>query len=204
MIRYLIYFFLLILLIIATFLIVKVFKIKKSFVCKLVCVCVASVLLIEVFSFFSFEKIFSTFESPQSALSLYDKDYFKNAENVSFIYGDDSCMLYSSHKEAPLYLRRTKKGWKVVQQEYQALSSNTNYCYITVDHIKNTQDYYIDVFDSSESITNVSDNYNTIFSRYDEENIDIYKAYVKKIDANYKIIIDANIVNVGDLSKLFD
>ncbi len=180
-------------LMVSVYLIIKRPKTKNKFVA--IAVLVASIMALVCLFVFPLDGLFVTFKKPQEAIPYFE-DEFKNIDAISTVYGDDSCMLYSSSQEAPRFLKDTERGWKIAKADFQMFSENMGNCGITVYHVKNTQEYYVKVVDFSKSIDFLSDNNNTNFAIYEEENLNQYIGYIKQIDSDYSITIDGKTFNL--------
>lgn len=159
-------------------------------------------ILIDLSVLFPVENLFIRFSSPESALSY----SVINGGIQGKIDGNQSTLiLYQSGDSTAISIfPKDEKGWKIgTHLSYeQILSKNIDkYHSIDIYHTKNTDDYYILVFNPfSSGISEVANNKKSVFKTVIEEipetgkkNI-IYYSYVPSMDNNYSLFINGKIV----------
>ena len=150
------------------------------------------------------ENAFVTFSSPQSAYSYMYMNKTKlvvEGTNTAFVIGGEG--KDSSYTIIP----RSDTGWKLgpaldVNTSISKFSSNKVKIY--VDQYKDSEEYYITVYNANGAAAEVSDSRNSKFyhldksSNGDDETFYTYYSYVHDLDDQYTLTVNGKTYSVMD------
>lgn len=152
--------------------------------------------------FILIENIFITFSSLESAFK-----YTKSGNIKMIVSGETTSMVLSENKNIKSYtiFPKTDKGWKLgtgIEQK-NIITKNVDFNTVFVYNYKDTSDYYVVIWDISESTPNntlkISDNRGSIFKSL-SNNEDVrnatYVAYVSNLGDDYEININGKKVKL--------
>ena len=163
-----------------------------------------SVALITVLALLPFENLFITFNSPESAYEYYNV----GESNIELVVEGNECDFVidrKNHSDTHLIIPKTADGWKIgiglnTKRIVQKLSKGIT---IYVYQYKNTNDYFINILNTSGGESTVSDEYNTNFyslEKYDDvlgKTFVTYYAHIPDFNAQYSIIVNDNEIELG-------
>lgn len=161
---------------------------------------IISCIISSVLALVPFENCFVTFSSPEAAFK-----YETIGDMGACINGEKSSMILYTHHEAMAVsiLPKNKSGWKLgTYFTYRkVLDKFIGTLVVSIFNFDNSKDYYVMVYDTSESknILCVSDNKSSSFEHYSRYGIASYVAYVKKYDNNYSLKVGDNVINIEKL-----
>ncbi|MBQ8447459.1 MAG: hypothetical protein IJX27_00840 [Clostridia bacterium] len=183
------------------FLIFSIIVIRKSIVShKRVLYFVSTgvaVALIAVLTILPFENLFITFDSPKSSYEYYTS----GKSNIELIVEGTDCDLVVDCKNDAytcLIIPKNSNGWKIgtglnTKRIFQKISNGiTVYIY----QYKNTNDYFITIFDTSGGELEILDSYNTEFEFLKKNNEFIgkefttYYAYIPNFNSQYCVVVN--------------
>lgn len=163
-------------------------------------------ILLSLSALVPFENAFVTFSSPESA---YRYIYMDKAKLV--VEGEESALVIGKEKDTLIYsiIPESNTGWKLgigldINTSTSISNSSSNIVSIWVDQYKDTEDYYITVFDSDGAALDITDNRNSKFyhldksSVRDDETFYTYYAYVHDLDDKYSLIVNGEVIPVLD------
>lgn len=150
---------------------------------------------------FPFENVFVTFSTPESAFS------YANLGNVKLVIdGSKTNFVVAEKGDTNIYsiIPKTEKGWKlsVGIDTKNIIQKVCNGIVIYVYQYKNTDDYYITIFDTNGGPLGVADSYNSEFSystRIDEhlnETFYTYYTYVQELDNQYCLTVNGRSISL--------
>ncbi len=178
--------------------VIKKSKVIRKRILYVVFTCI-SIALITVLAFLPFENLFMTFDSPKTAY-----EYFSfGKSNIELVIEGNNCDFIIDRKndsDAYLIIPKTINGWKVgigsnTRRIIQKYFSGITVC---VYQYKNTNDYFITIFDSNGGESEISDDYNTKFYSLEKNNNYLqkvfvtYYAHISDFDSQYSIVINGN------------
>ena len=148
--------------------------------------------LLIVLSITPIENLFVTFSTPESAYN-YITSGSKTVKAV--IEGEESSFVIGDHKDTDNYLiiPKVEQGWQV------ALGIDTNLVYnnlsdgivVNVYQYRDSNDYYVIVYDSNNNIQGVVDNRGSIFvaveKQANNQHVTKYYAFVANYDTEYEV-----------------
>lgn len=158
-----------------------------------------SVALIAVLAFLPFENLFITFNSPKAAY-----EYFSfGKSNIELVVEGNNCDFIIDHKrdsDTYLIIPKTADGWKIgiglnTKRIVQKLSNGIT---VYVYQYKNTNDYFITIFDTNGGESKVSDDYNTKFYSLEKKNDFLgktfvtYYAHISDFNLQYSVVVNGN------------
>ena len=156
---------------------------------------IISNMVIVVLSFLPIENVFITFKSVESAFS-----YVYNGEIQTVIDGKDTAMVVAKNNDTDVIALVPKYGdnWKIgIRADIRRQDRQYDNIYVDIYQYKDTNDYYISVFDINGGETVISDSNNSKFysvsDRYDINNkpIYVYYCYINNLDMeNYTLTIN--------------
>lgn len=183
------------------FFILKKSKIKKNFLCFFLSFFIA---LISSYILYCIpiENLFVDFSSPEKAFN-----YLYSGNIKKTIDGESSTMiLYTKNNvHSQAIIPKNNNNWKldIFQLNNSIAAKTVNRHIINIYNARNTDDYYITIWDSfTDHSINVTDNENSKFQYIIEENRAtadkniIYYAYIKGIEKNYSITIDGEKISL--------
>lgn len=160
---------------------------------------VLSVVLVTVLAFIPFENLFVTFDSPKDVyryvnLGADDVELIVDGSKSDFVVGEEN------NSNTYLIVPKTTDGWKV------ATGFNTNKIIkkvadeITIDiyQYKNTDDYFIVVFNANGGESQITDSCNSKFYSLkdtyssSDKTYFTYYAHIKDFDSQYSINVNGN------------
>lgn len=150
---------------------------------------------------FPFENVFVTFSTPESAFA------YANSGNVKLVIGGSKTDFVVAEKgDINIYsiIPKAEKGWKlsVGFDTKNIIQKVSNGIVIYVYQYKNTDDYYITIFDTNGGPLEVADIYNSEFfylTRIDEylnETFYTYYTYVQKLDSQYCLTVNGQPISI--------
>ena len=143
---------------------------------------------------FPIENLFYSFKTPEEAIM-----YNYKVEPELIIMGQDSC--YVSGRTEDNYspyevLSKTEDGWKLGKAYDLSICFTkvlSTEFHITVERFKDSEDYYIKVYDYTGIDRVITDKNGTAFVKWYQKGDDrSYLAYVHGFDQNYYIIVDGS------------
>lgn len=178
-----------------TILVIKRFKIVKR---KHYIACIViSIALITTLAFLPFENLFITFKSPESVYKYvnYGKSNVKlivEGNNSDFVIGE------KNNSDTYLIVPKTIDGWKigVGTDAKMFFRTNSNGIIVYVYQYKNTEDYFVTVFDANGGYSEIRDSRNSNF--FHLEKIDeslkktfvTYYAHISNLDTSYWVCVN--------------
>lgn len=155
------------------------------------------VLLITVLGFVPFENWVYNFKSAEEVYKYYS---FSEDKAEIVIEGEQSDFVVGRKKDTSTFLivPKTADGWKIgvsintkriVQKFFDGIT-------VYVYHYKNTDDYFISIFDINGGELNLSDDYNTNFYSLKKINdfygktFVTYYAHISNFNSQYRIILN--------------
>ena len=164
-----------------------------------------SVVLMVMLAFFPFENYFVTFHSPTESYEYY---IWGKSNIVLVVEGNNCDFIVNREKEHDTYLiiPKTTDGWKIGigLNTKRIVQKNSNGIIVNIYQYKNTNDYYITVFNTEGGELNVSDSYNTQFYSLEKNNNSLgkkfitYYAHIFDFNPQYNIHVDGNKIMLGD------
>lgn len=169
--------------------------IKKKIILRLIPIAIAVISYYFLFCF-PIENLFIDFSTPDKAFH-----YLYSGNIKQIIDGNASTMVLYMDNDAYLYAIIPKKNnsWKldVFQFNSNILSKTINKRIINVYNAKNTNDYYITIWDPvAKDVVEVTDSKGTIFQHIEDKNKATsdrnitYYGYMKGLEKGYTIIIN--------------
>ena len=168
---------------------------------------ILSVILVTVLGFVPFENLFVTFDSPKAAYEY----YFLGKSNIEMIVEGDTCDFVADRKKDNvnniLIIPKTADGWKVgIGLNIKRLDHKfSNGIVFDVYQYKDTNDYFITVFDTNGGESTISDENNTEFIPSKERYIDplgksfvTYYAHLTDFGPNYTVTVNGNVISFGN------
>ena len=149
--------------------------------------------------FLPFENLFITFDSPKAAY-----EYFNSGEsNIALIVEGEDCDFVidrENDNDTYLIIPKTSDGWKIgigskTRRIAQKLSGGI---IVYVYQYKNTNDYFLKIFDTNGGESTITDEYNTEFfslERYDDsldKKFVTYYAHITEFNTQYSVIVNGN------------
>lgn len=158
---------------------------------------ISIIIIVTISVFIPFENAFISFYSPET---VYKYMGFENYNINLVINGNDTDMVIGGKNTTTSHLivPKTSDGWKIGITSNTKIISRTYTDKISV-HIyqyKNSDDYYITIYDNNGGYTKVSDNYNSEFltlksnNKHLEKTFVTYYAHIPKFDQDYHITIN--------------
>lgn len=166
---------------------------------------VTTILIIpSVLGLFPFENLFITFDTPEDA---YNYNTFGDT-NVQLVLDGEDCAFIvdfeSSSKRTIAAIAKSEKGWKLDGGSNIKLITSNFVDGISIDvyQFKDTNDYFINVFDMDSGAVDIFDDYNTEFYLFEHTNTEWnitdtdYFAYIPYFNNEYSIVINGNRIPV--------
>ena len=188
---------------IASVLVIQAKPIRKKI--QYVVFALVSVVLMVMLAFFPFENYFVTFHSPTESYEYYN---WGKSNIVLVVEGNNCDFIVNREKEQDTYLiiPKTTDGWKIGigLNTKRIVQKNSNGIIVNIYQYKNTNDYYITVFNTEGGELNVSDSYNTQFYSLEKNNNSLgkkfitYYAHIFDFNPQYNIHVDGNKIMLGD------
>ena len=163
-------------------------------------------ILVTVLGFVPFENLFVTFDSPKAAYEY----YILGKTNIELIVEGDACDFVVDSKDKGntiLIIPKTADGWKVgIGLNIKRLDHKfSNGIVFDVYQYKDTNDYFITVFDTNGGESTISDENNTEFIPSKERYIDplgksfvTYYAHLTDFGPNYTVTVNGNVISFGN------
>ncbi len=188
--------------IVSFFLMIKRMRIHKR--SRYLAVLIIAFILLSLSALVPFENAFVTFSSPESA---YRYIYMDKAKLV--VEGEESALVIGKEKDAYNYsiIPTSNTGWKLglgLDIKTSISNSSSNEVAIWVTQYKDSEEYYITVFDRNGAACDITDNRNSKFyhldksSVRDDETFYIYYVYVHNLDDEYALIVNGKTYLVMD------
>lgn len=164
-----------------------------------------SIAIITVLAFFPFENLFMNFDSAKAAYEYYT---FEKSDIVLTVEGNE-CDLVIDRKNSAHYaylmIPKTTNGWKigVGTNDKTVFKTITNGIIIRVDQYKNTNDFFITVYNSQGEETVITDVCNTEFKEvkdtFDElgKSFVTYYAYLPKYNEQYTLTVNGEVITAN-------
>ena len=158
-----------------------------------------SLVLIVTLLFLPLENLAITFDSPKDAY-----EYYKGGKsNIKLVVDGEKCDLIvdcNGDTEAYLIIPKNAYGWKVgIGLDTKRIVQNVSNGIITyVYQYKNTNDYFITVFDVTGKEINISDNCKSEFYSLEKHNDFLsktyitYYAHISNFNPQYKLLVNGN------------
>lgn len=183
----------------------KIYKKRKKNISKPI-YRVALILLAVLFSIIwygRFENLFITFSSPEAAY------HYSNLDTIdAVVEGEESTMIICANntEQRIALLPKTKAGWKIKSRLKVKISIVRSDYSISICSYDNT-DYYVIVTEILEpEIVNITDNYDSVFTKHVEqvastgESYVTYFSYIEDPNA-YQLIINGNIIQISGIGS---
>lgn len=181
------------------FLVIFLFARKNGMIRRrtLCFIAVISVAVTVLLGFLPFENAFITFDSAEKAYEY----YIPGKSNIEIVIeGNESDLVidYKNETETYLIVPKTKEGWKIgigsnIEDITRKISDNI---IIHVFRYKNTDDYFVTIFDVNGNEINISDDCNTEFhpikrnNKYTRKSYVTYYAYIYGLDLEYELNVN--------------
>lgn len=138
-----------------------------------------SIALISVLAFFPFENLFITFDSPEKAFEYYN---FGRYDTKIVVEGNDCDFVVGCKNDKDTYsiIPKTADGWKIGIGSNIIEISKVFYdgIIVRVFQYRNTDDYFVSVFNPAGGESDISDKFNTRFYSTARVNDTLDKKYV--------------------------
>ena len=155
--------------------------------------------LLIVLAFLPFENLFITFDTPTKAFEYYTW----GDSNIELIVEGSTCDFVVDCKrdaDTHLIVPKTTNGWKIGlgSNTKKVAQSYSNGVFACVYQYKNSNDYFITIFDVEGGEVAIWDDYNSMFyslieyndSR--EKNLFSYYAYIPDYNSKYNVVVNGN------------
>ena len=157
------------------------------------------IVLIAVLSFLPFENLFVTFDSAKAAYDYYNW----GKSNIELVVEGNNCdLIIDRQKDVDTYLiiPKTADGWKIgigldTKRVVQKVSNGIT---VYVHQYKNTNDYFVTIFDTNGGKATISDDYNTMFYSLEKTNAAlektfvVYYGHISDFDSKYHIVVNGS------------
>lgn len=185
--------------IIGAMLTILVFYIKKRVSGKadLRIIVIVVAVIISLLSFFPFENLFLTFDSPEEPYK------YVNAASPDIkwvVEGTDSDLVIGDKDgtDVPFIVPKTEKGWKLGTgiNTIPIVDKSISTCFVSVYHAIGTEDYYLIIFNLLPGSVDIADSIDSeflVFEEYDPENGETYTTYYAVLPSNdeqYRLCIN--------------
>lgn len=158
-----------------------------------------SVVLTSVSALLPFENLFISFDSPKEAYEYYNN----GRSNIKLVAEGNNCdFVVDCKNDSDTYLivPKTADGWKIGigLNTKRIIKTFCNGISVVVYQYKDTNDFFITVYDLQGKKLNITDDYNTEFfplERYNDyinETFTIYYAHIGELNSQYSILADGN------------
>lgn len=163
-----------------------------------------SVVLFIVLVFLPLENMFITFDSPEEAYEY----YILGESNIELVVeGRDCDLVIDRNNESDTYLiiPKTKYGWKIgIGSDTKRIAGSlSNGISVSVYQYKDTNDYFITIFDINGGEANVSDSCNTEFYSLEKSNSSLektfvtYYAHIYEFNSQYSLEVNGSKIVFG-------
>ena len=162
---------------------------------------IASIILYTALLFIPFENHFVSFTSPEDVYN-YCKAPIK-ATHV--IYGKNTAMVMSKNGEKNLFMiiPKVENGWQLdsrisAKSETYVISEDIT---VNIKQYRNTNEFYIFVYDTSKKIGHISDSENSSFTKLNEQEdtlCNTFCAYIEGVNKDYWIEVDGQNICIFD------
>ena len=169
---------------------------------------ILSVVLTGLLGFFPFENLFVTFDSPKAAYNYY---YTFEKSNIDLIVEGDTCDFVvggekGSVTQTYLIIPKTANGWKVgiVNDTKRIARKVSDKNILRVFQHKNTNDYFIIIFNAKGEKLTISDEYNTQFFSLekiidsDGQTFVTYYGHITDFNSQYSVTVDGKKIVLGE------
>lgn len=162
---------------------------------------VAAIILTTISALLPIENAFITFSSPESAY------HYRNSGDVKLVVdGEKTDLVVGTKGDEDIYaiVPKSNNGWKLgtgldTKRMIQTISDGV---IIYVYQYKNTDDYYITVFDANGGSTDITDNRDSEFKYLETYNSALnetfytYYAYIGGFDNQYALTVNGTSIKV--------
>lgn len=162
---------------------------------------IISIVLTTISALLPIEDAFITFSSPESAYN------YKNYGSVKLIVnGEKTDLIVGEKGDADVYeiVPKSNNGWKLgmgfdTKRVIQTISDGIT---IYVYQYRNTNDYYITIFDTNEGSLDITDNHNSDFKYLEKSNSTLdktfytYYAYIGSFDDKYALTMNGKLIKI--------
>lgn len=163
-----------------------------------------SVAISTILALIPIENSFMTFSSLES---VYDYTHIENIELV--VNGEQTDFVVSTlmrNEYNYSIFPKTDKGWKIgMASDIKSVSTSLyGGASINVYRYKNSNDYYVSVYNSDGGPLEITDDRGSVFQSTEQtvyklnQTYYIYYAYVNSLDDQYELIINGNTVKITD------
>ena len=167
---------------------------------------VLSMVLAIVLMFVPFENLFVTFDSPKAAYEY----YILGKSNIELIVEGDACDFIVDRKsdvDSILIIPKTADGWKIgiglnTKRIVDKLSNGIS---LSVYQYKDTNDYFLTVFDTNGGESTILDENNTEFIPLEERHVDplgrtfvSYYAHMTDFNPKDVVVVNGNKISLGN------
>ena len=169
---------------------------------------ILSVVLTGLLGFFPFENLFVTFDSPKAAYNYY---YTFEKSNIDLIVEGDTCDFVLGGKngtvtQTALIIPKTTDGWKIgigadikhiVRKDYDKND-------LSVIKYKNTNDYFVIIFNIKGEKLTITDEYNTQFFPMEKiidsngQTFVAYYGHITDFNSQYSVTVDGKKIVLGE------
>ena len=169
---------------------------------------ILSVVLTGLLGFFPFENLFVTFDSPKAAYNYY---YTFEKSNIDLIVEGDTCDFVLGGKngtvtQTALIIPKTTDGWKVGIVNYTKRIARKDYDknILRVFQHKNTNDYFVIIFNVNGEKLTITDEYNTQFFPLekiidsDGQTFVTYYGHITDFNSQYSVTVDGKKIVLGE------
>lgn len=138
-----------------------------------------SIALITILAFLPFENLFITFDSPEKAFEYYN---FGEYDIEVVVEGNDCDLVVGCKNDTDTYsvIPKIADGWKIGigSDVKQIVGVFYDGIIVKVFQYKNTDDYFISVFDTAGGESDISDEFDTKFYSSEKYNKTLNKKYI--------------------------
>lgn len=169
---------------------------------------ILSVVLTGLLGFFPFENLFVTFDSPKAAYNYY---YTFEKSNIDLIVEGDTCDFVVGGEKGTvtqtyLIIPKTANGWKVgiVNDTKRIARKVSDKNILRVFQHKNTNDYFVIIFNAKGEKLAISDEYNTQFFSLekiidsDGQTFVTYYGHITDFNSQYSVTVDGKKIVLGE------
>ena len=173
------------------------FKFVKTQPKRWFSIIVIDILLITILCFVPFENWVYSFKSAEDVYKYY---YFSEEKAELVIEGEQSDFVVGRKNEVSTFLivPKTADGWKIgiSLNDKRIVEKFFNGITVHINQYKNTNDYFITVFDINGGELNISDDYNTKFfslednSEFLGKTFVTYYAHISDFNPQYSVTVN--------------
>ncbi len=169
---------------------------------------ILSVVLTGLLGFFPFENLFVTFDSPETAYNYY---HTSEKSNIDLIVEGDTCDFVVGGEKGTvtqtyLIIPKTANGWKVgiVNDTKRIARKVSDKNILRVFQHKNTNDYFVIIFNAKGEKLTISDEYNTQFFSLekiidsDGQTFVTYYGHITEFNPQYSVTLDGEKITLGE------